>query len=185
MGPGGLLRTIRGWGATDAELREPLACDPLVPGGRVLVRAVDVDAPPALVFRWLCQLRAAPYSSDAVDHLGRRSPQELVDGLEALEAGQPFMTIFALRSFTPGVSLTLESRGPLGHVGVTYLVRPREGGARLRCRIRWRPPLGRLTDAWLGPALGAGDLVMSRRQLLNLKVLAERDAAAGVVADAP
>ena len=60
------------WNATEAERAElatDVPCDRLVPGGRRLVRAVDVDAPAPLVFRWLCQLRVAPYSYDTLDNL--------------------------------------------------------------------------------------------------------------------
>jgi hypothetical protein len=156
------------WNTTPHEHHLPRRSDAVVPDAPIrLSRAVDVAAPPAHVFRWLCQLRAAPYSYDRLDNAGRRSPQELTPGLDALAPGQRFMTAFRLADVEPGRALTLEHRGALGHVGATYAVSER---GRLLLTIAWRAPLA------LGPALSIGDLVMARRQLLNLKELAERTA---------
>ena len=60
------------WGVTAEEVVRRYDADDLAPGapGRWL-RAVDVAADPATTWRWVCQLRAAPYSYDWVDNLGR------------------------------------------------------------------------------------------------------------------
>ncbi len=180
-----LRRRAVTWGATPDEQAMPLPCDALLPDAPlVLHRAVSVQAPARLVYRWLCQLRAAPYSYDTLDNFGRRSPQQLTPGLERLAVGQRVMTIFRLAEFEPDVHVTLWNRGRvLGPVAVTYAVAPEPGGdVRLLARIRWTPravPLGREA---LGTALALGDLAMARRQLLNFKALAERDAAAAVLA---
>lgn len=52
---------IETWGSAVEERAAAYPCDPLIghPDG-VLFRAIDVDAPAPLLFRWLCQLRAAP-----------------------------------------------------------------------------------------------------------------------------
>jgi hypothetical protein len=170
----GLRDVVNGWGSTPAERATPLACDAIAPDATsVLVRAVNVAAPPATVYRWLCQLREAPYSYDWIDNFGRRSPRELTPGADELDVGQRMVAIFRLAHFEPGRSITIESRGLLGHVVATYLVTERpEGGSRLVLRFAWRPP--RLPLA--RPLLSIGDLVMARRQLLNLKALAERSA---------
>jgi hypothetical protein len=53
------------WGSTAAERSASYPCEDFVPGADLeLFRAIDISAPVAVVFRWLCQLRAAPYSYD-------------------------------------------------------------------------------------------------------------------------
>jgi hypothetical protein len=167
--------SVKHWGSTPEEHHRALACDGLVPDPKlILLRAVDIDAPRPLVFRWLCQLREAPYSYDWIDNLGRRSPQELTTGAEQLEPGQRMVAVFRLADFQRDSQLTLESRSRmLGHVALTYLVTDRgDDRSRLLLRIAWGPP--RLPGA--RALLSLGDLVMARRQLLNFKRLAERDA---------
>jgi len=131
-------------------------------------RAISIAAPPPIVFCWLCQLRAAPYSYDILDNLGRRSPRERDPELVRLEVGQQFLSMFALQSFVADEQITLLADG----VVVTYAVRPEGAGSRLHARVLFGGPrpLARL--------LALGDLVMMRKQLLTLKSLAEREAIA-------
>jgi hypothetical protein len=133
---------------------------------------VDVEAPAPVVFRWLCQLRVAPYSYDWIDNFGRRSPRTLTPGLEDLELGQRFVTIFDLVDFEPDRHVTLAIRRLTRFFGtgaITYRVEPR-GPDRSRLGLKIVGPPGR---GLRGAALPWGDLVMARRQLLNLKALAE------------
>lgn len=165
------------WGSTPAERARSYPCDRLLPGaGTTLFRAVDVAAPATLGFRWLCQLRVAPYSYDLLDNFGRRSPQRRTPGLDQLEAGQRVMTIFRLVEFEPGRSLTILSRSRLlGDVACAYEAAPQGEGSRIVLKILALSrggPAGLAMRALLPP----GDLVMARRQLLNLKGLTERDA---------
>jgi hypothetical protein len=98
------------WKATDAEVAAPRPCDALVRAGAHRAdRAISVDAPVSVVYRWLCQLRAAPYSYDLLDNRGRSSPRVLTPGLEQLAPGQRVMTIFRLTSFTRDEHLTIAS----------------------------------------------------------------------------
>ena len=152
------------WGATDAEVAAAQPCDALLPGGARADRAISIAAPPAVVFRWLCQLRAAPYSYGLLDNRGRRSPRTLTPGLDALEPGQRFMTLFRLHSFGRDAHVTLRAR----NTAVTYAVRAEGSGTRLAVRVRSARP--RIVNA----GLLLGDLVMMRKQLLTLKERAER-----------
>ena len=169
---------IETWGSSAAERGATYPCDALIERpDLVLFRAVDVAAPPQLVFRWLCQLRVAPYSYDLIDNLGRRSPRSLTPGLGALAVGQRFM-IFRLVSFEQGSSITLDSTSRLfGRVALTYRISPGSGAAcRLVAKLMVVAPPGPLglVDRHLLPA---GDLIMMRKQLRTIKALAERDAA--------
>jgi hypothetical protein len=167
---------VEAWGSTAAERAEPFPCDRLLPQPDCRMhRAVDVEAPTETTFRWLCQLRAAPYSYDRLDNLGRRSPQALTPGLERLEIGQRVQTIFRLVEFEPGRSLTMVSSGRVfGRVACSYRVDAvGEERSRIVVRILAGYPRG-LHRPLLRLVLPPGDLLMMRRQLLNLKGLAER-----------
>jgi hypothetical protein len=171
---------VADWGSTAAERAEALPCDALLEDAdERLHRAVDVEAPAATVFRWLCQLRAAPYSYDRLDNGGRQSPQTLTPGLERLERGQRVMRIFELVGFEQDRSITVLHEGRLfGRVAVTYRVSPLgERRARLLARLLVAYDRGPLTGLLARSVLPPGDLVMMRRQLLNLKRLAEGTAA--------
>jgi hypothetical protein len=174
----GWRRAVERWGATDEEVADRWPCDDIpLAADLVLWRAVEVAAPPAVLFRWLCQLRVAPYSYDWLDNRGRRSPRTLTPGLDQLEIGQRFMTIFRLASFAADDHVTLTSHtAAFGDIAVTYRARARPGaGSRLAVKIRVQAPRG--PHGWLcRTVLPAGDLVMMRRQLLHLAELAAASA---------
>ena len=169
------------WGATRDERELRFACDRFVPRpDSAFYRAVTVNAPAAQLFRWLCQLRVAPYSYDWLDNFGQQSPQTLTADLERLRTGQRIMTVFRLVAFEPDRHITAAldfGRPAIDELAVTYLTIP-EADARCRLLVKVvvaypRNPIG-MTMRTLLPA---GDLVMMRRQLFTLRNLAERDAA--------
>jgi hypothetical protein len=171
------------WGIRPEERSGPWGCDAFAaPGARVLYRGTSVRAPAAVVFRWLCQLRVAPYSYDWIDNRGRRSPRTLTPGLDQLAVGQPFL-IFELAAFEPGCELTLVTprggRGEraFGRVALSYRAAPDgRAASRLLAKLCFLPPPG-ARGRLLGALLPWGDLVMMRKQLLTLARLAERSAA--------
>jgi hypothetical protein len=161
------VSALEDWGSTAAERARRYPCQDALPEvGAVLYRAVDVEAPTDVVFRWLCQIKVAPYSYDLIDNFGRRSPRSLTPGAEQLEVGEVFTRVFRLHAFEPGESITITGLG----LAITYRVDPGRliGVIALRRRT------------WLTKPLAAGDLVMMRKQLLTLKRLSEQ--AAGDVA---
>ena len=161
--------------STPEDRARTFPCDRVIPEAReAWYRAVDVAAPAPVLFRWLCQLRAAPYSYDWIDNFGRQSPRTLTPGLDDLAVGQRVMTIFTLTDFERGVHLTARLRNGLtlfGDIAATYLVVSRgERASRLIVKLR-------LGGGWFASGLGAWlDLVMMRKQLLTLKALAEATA---------
>ncbi|NHO79860.1 SRPBCC family protein [Micromonospora sp. CMU55-4] len=163
------------WGVSDDETLGRYPCDDFVPAPTLQAwRGVSVDAPPAAVWQWVGQIRLAPYSYDWIDNLGRRSPQQLVDLPEPV-AGEPFTTAGGRRrgrilAVDPGRHLTASIMDAV----LSYVLVPDGGNTTrllLKVVMRTNPVIA------LGGCLG--DLVMARRQLLNLKRLAEEGAVPG------
>ncbi|MEP6911503.1 MAG: hypothetical protein ABI923_02045 [bacterium] len=168
------------WGTTPTERQLVFPCDGLITGADDSVfRGVTIHASPAIVFRWLCQMRVAPYSYDWIDNGGRQSPPQLTAGLENLEVGQDVMRIFNLVDFERERHLTIRLKPrtraarSFGDIAVSYVILAgRPDCCRLVVKLIAKFPggiQGRIMRAFLPWA----DLVMMRRQLLNFKKLAE------------
>lgn len=150
------------------------------PGSRLAIRAVETHANAQELFRWLCQLRRAPYSYDWIDNFGRRSPKVPDDSLVGMLAvGQTMMTIFTLTDYQRPTSMSMRMKSGLprwlfGEIRLDYEIEPAANGKHvLRAIMFMAPttnPLGRLRRyllAW-------GDVVMMRKQLHTLRALAEQ-----------
>ena len=163
------------WGTTPEERARPYPCDRWVEGFTdAYYRGVTVNAEAAVVFRWLCQLKVAPYSYDWIDNWGRQSPRTLTPGVERLAVGDRFM-IFTLVEFEQDRHVTLRMAGSrvFPEIAVTYVIFPlSQEVTRLVMKIvaRYRDGVGATLQRWLLPW---GDLVMARRQLMGLRALAE------------
>lgn len=182
----GWLDTLRNWGTSPEERRAHFPCDDVLPDyDDAYFRGVTVHAGAPLVFRWLCQLRVAPYSYDWVDNFGRQSPPRLTPGLDELSVGQPVMRIFDLLAFERDHHLTLRLRTPgiFPPLAVSYVVgavAPRQ--CRVVVKLVFKTPAG-VAGRVAGLFLLPGDWIMMRRQLLNLKQLAEASDESRGVAD--
>jgi hypothetical protein len=158
------------WGVSDGEISRSYPCDNFVTSPALQAwRGVTVEVPAEAVWPWVAQVRLAPYSYDWIDNLGRRSPRELV-GLPEPQVGERFTTaggreLGRIVSVDPGKQLT----GTIMGAFMSYVLVPADHNAtRLLLKIVTH------ISRWVALALSVGDLIMARRQLLNLKLLAER-----------
>jgi hypothetical protein len=157
------------WGVSESETLCRYPCDDFVAAPVLQAwRGVHVQAPAEAVWPWVVQVRLAPYSYDWIDNRGRRSPRELA-GLPEPRAGERFTTVGGralgrIVSVDPGRQLT----GTIMGAFMSYVLVSRDDGTtRLLLKVASRLP------RWAAPALSVGDLIMARRQLLNLKQLSE------------
>ena len=180
------------WGSTPQERLLPFPCDRYIDGSdEAYFRAIDVDAPAEVVFRWLCQLKVGSYSYDWLDPLeriffdvresipDRPSPEQLLPGVENLAIAQSVMGVFQLVEFEPNRHLTivLEDRRAIaifGDIAASYLLLPQTANTcRLILKGHVRYPRN-LLGTGMRLVLPWGDLVMMRQQFLRLKHLAEK-----------
>jgi hypothetical protein len=165
------------WGVRGSDIARVYPCDAFVAVPTLQAwRGVCIAAPVPAVWPWVAQVRLAPYSYDWIDNLGRRSPRELA-GLPEPRAGERFTTAFGrgqgrILSVDVGQQLT----GHIGSAFMSYVLLPADQDmTRLLLKIIIR------TSRLASLGLSVGDLIMARRQLLNLKQLAERHQQQGTV----
>jgi hypothetical protein len=158
------------WGVNERETLLAYPCDDFVASPVLQAwRGVNVGASPEAVWPWVAQIRVAPYSYDWIDNFGRRSPRELL-GLPEPRVGERFTTASGRKlgrivSVDPGRQLT----GTIMGAYMSYVLVPEDHGVtRLLLKVVSQ------TARWASVGLSVGDLIMARRQLLNLKHLAER-----------
>lgn len=156
------------WGVTAAEVARRYPCDDHLAAPTLAAwRGVTVAAGPEQVWPWVAQLRLAPYSYDWIDNLGRRSPRTL-RGLPDPAPGEAF-TAAAGQPVGRVLACTANEHytGRIAGAVMSYMLVPDGGSTRLLLKIVAAVPRA------VAPVLSVGDLVMARRQLLNLKSLSE------------
>jgi hypothetical protein len=141
------------WGATDEERRAEYPCAALVPAPALrLIRAIDVAAPSETTFRWVCQLRLAPYSYDLVDNRGRRSPRTLTPGAGDVVVGDPFLTLFEIDGWQRGREITgvglPDTAARFGPMACTYRVEAAGDHRRLVGRLDVTPAAAPPAAPW-------------------------------------
>ena len=186
----GLDRVAATWGATPAEIDEPLPGDGLVAGGvRTTTRAVTVRAAPDEVWPWIAQLgqgRGGLYSYVWLEHaLGidianlevvdpaLQSPR-VGDRIGFVQEGYPAPLQYEVVEVVTGSHLVIA--GPRGEPTVgsssAYVVRPQaDGTTRLLIRAR-SSSLGGFGDAVM-KVVEPLAYAMERRQLESIALLAE------------
>jgi hypothetical protein len=174
------------WGTTEEERSLSFPCDLHVrPPLYSYYRGIDVLAPQETVYRWLCQLRAAPYAYDWIDNFGRQSPRQLTPGIDELSPGQRILFMFSVVEFVRHEQITMHGARFLqffGDVAMTYRVLPREaGGCRIVSKLTAHAP-GTYVSGLRRNYFPIAELPLMRKQLLTIKSLAEKQALEGLVA---
>ena len=157
------------WGVTNDEVARHYPCDDYVSSPSLQAwRGVTVHTRSDVLWPWVTQIQSAPYAYDWIDNLGHRSPHHLLNAPPPVP-GQHFTRTAnrpqgKLLSVDPQVHYTGRVLGAV----MSYVLVPVDGDSTrllLKVVMSGRP--------WLWPIMSIGDLVMARRQLLNLKRLAE------------
>jgi hypothetical protein len=158
------------WGVNPSDIMRSYPCDDFVVSPTLQAwRGVNVAAPREAVWPWVAQVRLAPYSYDWIDNLGHHSPRELV-GLPEPHVGEHFTStggrkVGRIVSLNQGEQLT----GTILGAFMSYVLLDQgHDSTRLLLKVVMQ------THRWAAPGLSVGDLIMARRQLLNIKHLAER-----------
>jgi hypothetical protein len=178
---GSALHQIFHAGGTSEEDRSlSFPCDSYVLSPVVsCYRGVEVLAPKEIVFRWLCQIKVAPYSYDWFDNFGSQSPRQLTPGLGRLAPGQTLLVMFKIVDFVENEHITV-----LGEtfewisgqkLAMTYRVVPRTATS---CRIVTKLVAHNGPQTFLNRLrrdyVPIGELPLMRKQLLTMKKLAEK-----------
>jgi hypothetical protein len=176
------------WNATAEEWRAAYPCDRHIGvPHRAFMRAIDVRAPANVAYRWICQLKLAPYSYDLVDNWFRPSPRQLTPGAERVELGQYFL-VGRIVEFEKDRHVTAVVDPRLvrfyGFFSLTYAVRP-TGTASCRLVVKSDLANGRWWERARLFLVAWGDLIMMRKQLLTLRALAEKTAREGTMEQRP
>lgn len=159
------------WGVTQAEVERRYPCDDLMPAnGMQLWRGVTVAAPATSVWPWLCPAAAGAVLVRLAGQPGApvtpRAP-----GTARPAARRMFLLhwgrfgVGRVLSVLPGQHLTARVMGAV----MSYVLSPEGSSTRLLLKIVVdRSP-------WYAASLALGDWPMARRQLKNLKQLAEAE----------
>ena len=173
------------WGATDDEVRAPMAGDELVPKASFkATRAITIQAPPEKVWPWIVQMgygRAGFYTYDIADNAGYPSADQVLGEYQHFEVGDWAFNMnsmfgielpinefdaFKVKAFETNKWLLWAKPDSTW----SWVLKPlANGGTRVVLRIRAHP-----ANLFWTLFMEFGDPPMARRMLKGIKARAER-----------
>jgi len=172
---------VRDWGTTEQERRAEFPCDAVLSDySEAYYRGVSVHADAPIVFRWLCQLRAAPYSYDWIDNDFKPSADQIVPEYQDIDVGDKILMMpgmgFVVQSIDHEHSIVsvLED----GSTSWCLAVYP-DGGDGTRLASRWRPKFDVTPATVMMTALAEpGTFIMEQKMLRTIRDRAEASSGA-------
>jgi hypothetical protein len=188
------------WGATEAEIQQPLSGDELVPVSNLgYTRAITIQAPVESVWPWLAQLgqgRGGLYSYDGLENLARcdiHSVNRIIPEMQNLRIGDLVRLgpkgypCFSVAVVETGRALVLISANPQTGQPVYYMARVKKGYSAATWQFILEPRKNDTTRLLVRQRLSfSPDLalvwrltepvgfVMERRMLIGIKQRAEQ-----------
>lgn len=188
------------WGATSAEITQPLPGDALVPAPKLsYTRAITIQAPAARIWSWLAQMgqgRGGLYSYDGLENLAgcnMHSVERVLPELQDLQVGELIRLgpkgypCFAVASVHPARALVLISADPQTGQPVENSAQPGKGFSIATwqfilqpvdansTRLLVRQRLSYSPDlTWVWRLTEPVGFVMERKMMLGIRQRAER-----------
>lgn len=155
--------------------------DILGTNSRELLRHIEIQACASNVFVWLKQLRIAPYSYDLLDNRGRKSPGFIIENLPQLKNNTHFLLAFHIFMFEENKFIAGRFCEPINppvnryvkEMFLEYRIQEIGTNTRLWCKVKgWYN--NDIVSRGFYSIFSAVNLIMTSRQLRNIKRLSER-----------
>jgi len=146
-----------------------------------LLRSIDVQSCTSSIYVWLKQLRIAPYSYDLLDNRGRKSPGYIIENLPQLKINTHFLLAFHIFGFEENKFIAGRFCQPINppvnryvkEMYIEYRIQESGTNVRLWCKVKgWYN--NDLASQGFYRIFSAVNLIMTTRQLRNIKKLSER-----------
>lgn len=148
---------------------------------RELLRHIEIQACASNVFIWLKQLRIAPYSYDLLDNRGRKSPGFIIENLPQLKNNTHFLLAFHIFMFEENKFIAGRFCEPINppvnryvkEMFLEYRIQEIGTNTRLWCKVKgwYNNDIASKGFYWVFSIV---NLIMTSRQLRNIKKLSER-----------
>jgi hypothetical protein len=165
------------WGATDEEVSRYMAGDSLLDDPALnATRAVEINAPPEVVWPWLVQMgwkRAGLYSFGRLDNGGMPSAERIIPEYQNLKVGDSILPSLKVVELEPNRHMLWvfeKWAGPWRNATWSWgLYETESGHTRLVTRLRQQYTLDSLRDIITWAVVDPMEIIMMRTTLRGIK----------------
>jgi len=169
------------WGATDAEVAQPMPGDELIPGAGQATRAITIKAAPENVWPWLVQLgygKAGWYSYDWIDNDFQSSAARIIPDYQDLAVGDKILMMPEMGFVVESIDEPKSIVSILEDGSTSWCLALYPEGAASRLVSRWRPKFEQTPATFFMTVLAEpGTFIMEQKMLRTIRDRVETAAA--------